>query len=359
MILKDKCQIYYINIFNSASKYLKENNDIIKLINCGLFLSEGNIFKIPSNNVKKANIICKTNYSKNYNSENSMLKNTDSLFHKKLHNKFFANYKNTSVNNPLNNTNSIINSNKFNDIKINNIKYINNNNKPLKDEKIFKIYSYLDKQKNESIFFKEKKANKNYFKNISKNNSEVIRKKYYKKEKFPIEELINPRKYIEYNLKTEPYDKKFLKSYNAQMKLINDKEFIRKKILERTDKIIKYNNNLFKLDVKQTKEDIFGKDLNEIKKVILDDGKKDFKSKYYDINDSFKEKNKKKIVLENNILKNINKSTRYKLINFDEEMNDIVTSTKNTTKYLNDISEKNKNLINNIKNIYNKSIKLQ
>ena len=40
-------------------------------------------------------------------------------------------------------------------------------------------------------------------------------------------------------------------------------------------------------------------------------------------------------------------------------MNDIMLSTKHTVKYLNDLSEKNSNLINNIKNIYERNIKSQ
>ena len=178
--------------------------------------------------------------------------------------------------------------------------------------------------------------------------------------------MINPRKYIDYNLKTEPYNTNFFKSFNAQIKLINNKEYICEKILDRTNKNIKYNDNFFNLSVKKNKEDIFNKDLKdlkEIKTVFLYNDKNILKLKNHDkniiINSQFKEKNKKKNLLQNRVIKNLSKIKRYKLFNFDEEMNDVMLSTKNTVKYLNDLSEKNSNLINNIKNIYERSMKFQ
>ena len=220
---------------NSSTKYFKEIKDKIKLINCGLYLSENNILKIP----KKLYSINKSNISKSH-------KNIYLLFHKnskflnqrkkkrnicqKYHNKGTFN-KNYSVNSKRNDI-----------IKINNDENKKKTmyyNVEIKKNEKSNIYSYLDekKYKVEEIIkslmndIKEKRNKKIIYNYLSRNISEITKptKSYYKKEKYPQEKITSTKNYIEYNLKTKPYNNNSINSFDTQIKFFKNRDYIIKK----------------------------------------------------------------------------------------------------------------------------------
>lgn len=315
---------------NSASKNLISNKAKIKLINCGLFLSESNILKIPQNIFKESNIY-KTVESKNLNYKNVIPFSSKSL--NKKQNKYL---KDRIFNNLIDKSDV----NKFKDY----YPLIENKKSKKNEEKVNKIINSLFKKSEESnsdrpIFYH---ANSTQYLSKMRNR----KKKYYNKELFPREKAINPKAYIEYNFKSDPSNKKLFKSYDIQIKCLNNNEENRIKILKRVNENNKFRDDIEKLEIyNDNNNDVSYKDLQKMEKNEFEN------KKNFNFNKMDKNSNKNKL---KNIFFNIDKTNENEydnLITFDVKMNNAMNSTNNTLKYLRRLSHKNVNLIKKINNL--------
>ena len=353
-------------IKNSASKHLKLNKERLKLFNCGLFLSESNILKIPSNKLKEHNRICNTVESNDcYNAKSFRLRNKNgNIF---LKDKFFQNFLDRIERNNIENINQ--NSPLFQNLSSKYIlrKRISENETEINES----INSEDIKDKNEFIPKKlsnseKKKVNEiiNSFLNKEENNDKKTifyhanssqylkfrkrRKKYYNKELFPREKSINPRAYIEYNLRANPNNKKYFKSYGIQVKCLNNEEENREKILKRVNESDKIRSSIGKMEVNSDAKN-YDNELKRIENVFFAD-KNNYRFNTLDNEANIRNNSRNKIGKK--IFK-IDKSNE-DLLTFDRKMNIAVTNTQNTLKYLKELSDKNVVLIKKINDlVYN------
>ena len=347
---------------NSASKHLKLNRERIKLFNCGLFISESNILKIPKNKLKEHNKICNTIESNDcYNTkslrsnkkENMLLKdkawenfldriekknmekiNHNSSLFQNLSSKFILRKK-ISENETENNE-----SFNFEDIKYKNEffpKKLSNNDKEKVDEI---INSFINKEEN--------KDKKNIF--YHANSSEYLkfrkrRKKYHTKELFPREKSINPKAYIEYNFRADPNNKNLFKSYKIQVKCLNNEEEHRVKILKRVNESDKLRHKFGKIEINSDAKN-YDNELKRIENVIFDD-KSNYRFNTLDNEPIIRNNSRSRIGKK--VFK-IDKSNEDKMT-FDRKMIIAVTNTENTLKYLKELSDKNVILIKKISDL--------
>jgi hypothetical protein len=353
------------HIKNSASKHLKLNKERLKLINCGLFLSESNILKIPINKLKEHNKICNSIESNDcYNTRSFRLRNKKGNF-------FFK---------------DIVYPNFLDRIEKKNMEKINHNSplfQNLSSKYILrKKISENETENDESILedikdrneFKPKKLSKNEKKEVNKiinsflnkeenndkktifyhaNSSQYLkfrkrRKKYYTKELFPREKSINPKAYIEYNFRADPNNKKLFKSYGIQVKCLNNEEENREKILKRVNESDKIRSSIGKMEVNSDAKN-YDNELKRIENVFFAD-KNNYRFNTLDNEANIRNNSRNKIGKK--IFK-IDKSNE-DLLTFDRKMNIAVTNTQNTLKYLKELSDKNVVLIKKINDlVYN------
>lgn len=354
------------HINNSASKHLKLNKERLKLFNCGLFLSESNILKIPMNKLKEHNKICNTIESNDcYNTKSFRLRNKNgNLF---LKDKVFQNFldriekknmERINHNSPLFQNlsskyilrkkiseNETENNESFNleDIKDKNEfipKKLSNNEKKKVNEI---INSFLNKEENndkKTIFYH---ANSSQYLKFRKR-----RKKYYTKELFPREKSINPKAYIEYNFRAEPNNKKLFKSYGIQVKCLNNEEENREKILKRVNESDNIRSSFGKIEVNSELKN-YDNELKRIENAYFAD-KNNYR--FNTIDNEANIRNNSRSRIGKKVFK-IDKSNE-DLITFDRKMNIAVTNTQNTLKYLQELSDKNVVLIKKITDlVYN------
>ena len=354
------------HINNSASKHLKLNKERLKLFNCGLFLSESNILKIPMNKLKERNKICNTIESNDcYNTKSFRLRNKNgNLF---LKDKVFQNFldriekknmERINHNSPLFQNlsskyilrkkiseNETENNESFNleDIKDKNEfipKKLSNNEKKKVNEI---INSFLNKEENndkKTIFYH---ANSSQYLKFRKR-----RKKYYTKELFPREKSINPKAYIEYNFRAEPNNKKLFKSYGIQVKCLNNEEENREKILKRVNESDNIRSSFGKIEVNSELKN-YDNELKRIENAYFAD-KNNYR--FNTIDNEANIRNNSRSRIGKKVFK-IDKSNE-DLITFDRKMNIAVTNTQNTLKYLQELSDKNVVLIKKITDlVYN------
>jgi len=354
------------HINNSASKHLKLNKERLKLFNCGLFLSESNILKIPTNKLKEHNKICNTIESNDcYNTKSFRLRNKNgNLF---LKDKVFQNFldriekknmERINHNSPLFQNlsskyilrkkiseNETENNESFNleDIKDKNEfipKKLSNNEKKKVNEI---INSFLNKEENndkKTIFYH---ANSSQYLKFRKR-----RKKYYTKELFPREKSINPKAYIEYNFRAEPNNKKLFKSYGIQVKCLNNEEENREKILKRVNESDNIRSSFGKIEVNSELKN-YDNELKRIENAYFSD-KNNYR--FNTIDNEANIRNNSRSRIGKKVFK-IDKSNE-DLITFDRKMNIAVTNTQNTLKYLQELSDKNIVLIKKITDlVYN------
>jgi hypothetical protein len=352
------------HINSSASKHLKLNKERLKLINCGLFLSESNILKIPINKLKEHNKICNSIESNDcYNTRSFRLRNKKGNF-------FFK---------------DIVYPNFLDRIEKKNMEKINHNSplfQNLSSKYILrKKISENETENDESILedikdrneFKPKKLSKNEKKEVNKiinsflnkeenndkktifyhaNSSQYLkfrkrRKKYYTKELFPREKSINPKAYIEYNFRADPNNKKLFKSYGIQVKCLNNEEENREKILKRVNESDKIRNSFGKIEVNSIAKN-YDNELKRIENVFFAD-KNSYRFNTLDNENDIRDNRNRR---ERKIFK-IDKSNE-DLLTFDRKMNIAVTNTQNTLKYLKELSDKNDVLIKKITDlVYN------
>lgn len=345
------------NIYSSAMKNLNSNKEKIKLINCGLVLSERNILTIKDSKFPKIKSIDSNEFKNTALFSNTFIqkkfknKNIDILDEKKINNfKYFNNYSNKS------NINKIIFRN--NDEKLNNIHYnlkiktFNNQKKKNPKKKI--IYSYSNKNLNKNKEdIKTPNNNKKENKTISYNTD----KPKSNNNNYTNVRSINPKKDLELKLKTEPNKIFTFKSFDALIKNLNNKKDYKEKIL---NNIIQSNKNKYNL-----------KQLNQLNvnynyfKSHSNDLKKKEKIYLYNNNNNFIfSRNKNNFSKNNTSIGNIAKTKNkiYKieiynknkdLISFDEKMNNLMNSTEKTIKYLNKLSGKNETIIKKINILFN------
>ena len=354
------------HINNSASKNLKLNKERLKLFNCGLFISESNILKIPRNKLKEHNKICNTIDSNDgYNTKSFRLRNKKgNIFLKdKVYQNFLdriekKNMEKINHNSPLfqNLSSKYILRKKINENETeNNESFILEDIKD-KNEFISKKLSNNDKEKvneiiNSFLNKEENKDKKTMF--YHANSSQYLkfrkrRKKYYTKELFPREKSINPKAYIEYNFRADPNNKQLFKSYGIQVKCLNNQEEHRVKILKRVNESDKLRNKFGKIEV-NTDAKTYDNELKRIENVFFAD-KSNYRFNTIDnepnIRNNIRSRIGKKVF-------QIDKSNEDK-ITFDRKMNIAITSTENTLKYLKELSDKNVVLIKKISDlVYN------
>ena len=348
------------HINNSASKHLKLNKERLKLFNCGLFLSESNILKIPMNKLKEHNKICNTIESNDcYNTKSFRLRNKNgNLF---LKDKVFQNFldriekknmERINHNSPLfqNLSSKYILRKKISENETENNESFNLEDNKDKNEFIPKKLSNNEKKKvNEIINSFLNKEENNDKKTIfyHANSSQYLkfrkrRKKYYTKELFPREKSINPKAYIEYNFRAEPNNKKLFKSYGIQVKCLNNEEENREKILKRVNESDNIRSSIGKMEVNSELKN-YDNELKRIENAYFSD-KNNYR--FNTIDNEANIRNNSRSRIGKKVFK-IDKSNE-DLITFDRKMNIAVTNTQNTLKYLQELSDKNVVLIKKI-----------
>ena len=350
------------NINNSASKNLKLNKERLKLFNCGLFISESNILKMPRNKLKEHNKIFNTIESNDCNNTKSFRFNKkENMFLKdKVYQNFLdriekKNKEKINHNSPLfqNLSSKYILRKKISENETENNESINLEDIKDKNEFIPKKLSNNDKEKvneiiNSFLNKEENKDKKTIF--YHANSSQYLkfrkrRKKYHTKELFPREKSINPKAYIEYNFRADPNNKKLFKSYGIQVKCLNNEEEHRIKILKRVNESDKLRNKFGKIEVNSDAKN-YDNELKRIENVFFAD-----KNNYH-FNTIDNESN-----IRNNSRNGIGKkefkidNTNEDKITFDRKMNIAITNTQNTLKYLKELSDKNVVLIKKISDL--------
>ena len=318
---------------NSSIKYFSSNKVFNKFKNYGLFLTESNILKIQNTKYPKYNLKYKAINSE----DNKKLFSLDSkaLFLKKFKNKLInsllkenSKRKGKSFNifylNMSNNTKSVINKENIKTQRETSRKTIN-----LKSKKS-QINSYLDKKTKANKILELLTNN-----NISSRKMNDFNTKY-NKNNFPYSKSINPKEYIKFNLQIHPCKADLFKSHSFIMKCVNTKKYNRNQNLKEIEKLEEELNIIDKIKFYPHHDD---NDLNDLKKL---------KKIYF--SDNLNNENKNNNLMRNNykILKIQKTKENEHLINFDEKMNLVMDSNKNTIQYLNNLSEKNDSLIGKI-----------
>ena len=376
---------------NSACKYLTTYNDNLRLFKSGLLLSENNILKInqklSNSTFKNKNLIQQnknnetydTNYffpQKNNNSAyeeaifSNILSKRKTKTLKPIYN-FFPNLtanKNTKLSNQNNERektvtfpNFKIQKKKYNEITITEYKQQNN----IKKRNNIKCLTTKNDNSNDKEINAQKIVNSLIVKkdnNTSKklhhiNSSEYLKYKR-KKGKFPIENSISPASYIDVNLKRFPNDKQMFKSFNIQLKSLNNKMEFRDKILKQVDENFRnrkkvenlknpHNNEFYSDFSKKNIEELFLKNKNDNKNNLhfnLYD--------YYNNIHKMKVNNRTKYIIKN--IGNLKKALKVdkKSINFDQRMKKAEVSTIKAVNYLKSLSLSNNKMMKEVLDIY-------
>ena len=381
---------------NSACKFLKSYNDNQRLFNCGLLISENNILKI---NIKFPNSSIKTNtnYTSDYNIDETnpniytfnkkyfYPKKTDDSFYgeflsnnlRKKQNKKRINpiYYNIFHNLSINKNESKLNQ-KYNKMAITSFPLFNkkkiSNKVTISEHKIYrKIKKDLKKNILTNNDSKEKSGNKvekivNSLITLKKekekklhhvNSSENLLLKKNKYENFPKEKTISPFAYIDYNLRNSPGDKKLFKSFNKQLKSLNNKPEYRDRILNQVD-----TNNRNRLKIEGLRNEVNNKIYIDLKKKEMTelflDKKKDNKNMlHFNLFDYYNNihnlKANKRIKFNKNYekIKKLFKDNK-RIITFDKKLDNFEISTLKAIKHLDSLSFSNRKMMKNILNIY-------
>ena len=210
---------------------------------------------------------------------------------------------------------------------------------------------------NKIIYLIVKKDNNTSKKLHHINSSEYLKYKR-KKGKFPIENSISPASYIDVNLKRFPNDKQMFKSFNIQLKSLNNKMEFRDKILKQVDENFRnrkkvenlknpHNNEFYSDFSKKNIEELFLKNKNDNKNNLhfnLYD--------YYNNIHKMKVNNRTKYIINN--IGNLKKALKVdkKSINFDQRMKKAEISTIKAVNYLKSLSLSNNKMMKEVLDIY-------
>lgn len=391
------------NLNNSACKYLTTYNDNLRLLNSGLHLTENNILRIKKYYPNSTTINKTTSTYQNCNTEANTINaknvypkiNNESFYEKA----FFSNIlkkkqnKKISSNNMFklfpdlteNKNTSITKIKEKNDQRENNKNNISifpfcSSNRLYKVEVTnFDIYVKDKKDKSKSLTTKEdNKTNsvqveKIVHSLINSNNSDnnkkklhhassteklSLKKKEYKKDDYPKEKSISPMTYIDYNLKTNPGNRNLFKSFDTQIKCINNKIQYREKILNQVD--TNYRNRLKVESLKNEHNDNYYMNNNKkkINEIFLQNKNYNKKNLHFNINNYYNNINKikangryqfdQKFIKLQKVLKN-----KINLLTFDKKMKNVENSMITAIKHLDNLSISNRKMMKNVLNIYN------
>ena len=300
---------------------IRNSSNDLKIFNYGLHLNKNNTLKINNNNniLKKFSVYNRTAFNNNINFDNIIKLNSIKEKKWKILKPLFE--KNEIVENK---TEKLILKNNIN--KYNNKCHSIEKGKKETSLEIEKIVSSLINNENDK---KNNDINLNKYLSFKKNKEKI-------NETFPRENSIHPKKYISYNLRNDPLNSKLYKSFNTQIKCLNNKVNYRKKILEGIDACNRYRPKIENLK--------FGSNKNKLTEEFF---KNEHNNKFH-----FNLFN----YYNNNILKmkNYNKK-KFKekcLLTFDEKLKNMEKNTKNSIEYSKNLSLINKKMLNKINEIY-------
>ena len=367
------------NINISACKFLTTYNENIRLHNSGLLLSENNILKInknfpySTNKTKTSNTDFYTKTESNPFNINYFYpkNNSTNTFYEEV---FFSNILKKRQNKNLKPNNHFIRDLTINKIKkvpfpfltqkkkINKTTITNYKINAKEQKKNVKSFTIKNNCKENSIEVEKilhnliNNKNENARKLHHANSSENLSLKNIKNQKYPKEKSISPICYIDFNLKKNPEKKEFFKSFNTQIKCLNNKAEYRKTILSQVD-----TNYRHRLKVENLKNDYNNIDSDKNKKIeelltnIKNDNKNNFHFNLYDYyNNIHKTKKKTKQITNRNIAK-LEKIfyNKQNLISFDKKLKNVEVSTIKAIKHLDSLSHNNRKMLKDILNIYN------
>ena len=183
----------------------------------------------------------------------------------------------------------------------------------------------------------------------------MLKKNKY--ENFPKEKTISPFAYIDYNLRNSPGDKKLFKSFNKQLKSLNNKPEYRDRILNQVD-----TNNRNRLKIEGLRNEVNNKIYIDLKKKEMTelflDKKKDNKNMlHFNLFDYYNNihnlKANKRIKFNKNYekIKKLFKDNK-RIITFDKKLDNFEISTLKAIKHLDSLSFSNRKMMKNILNIY-------
>ena len=387
------------NLNTTACKYLTSYNDNLRLLNSGLYLTENNILRIkkyyPNSTTKtKATSTYQTTEGNTFNSKNFYPKITNESFYEKV---FFSNILKKKQNkkiSPINMYNIFPDLTENKNTSITKIKEkkekgennnrrisvfpFNSSNELCKVEITnFDRYEKYKKDKTKSLTSKQdNKANSvqvekivNSLINNNDNNKKKLhhasstenlslKKKEYKKENYPKEKSISPMTYIDYNLKTTPGNKNLFKSFDTQIKCINNKIQFREKILNQVD--ANYRHRLKVESLKNQHNDNYYMNYNkkDINELFLRNKNYNKNNLHFNIYDYYNNINKIKAngryQFDQKFIK-LQKDTKNKknLLTFDKKMKNVENSMIKAVKYLDNLSISNRKMMKKVLNIYN------
>ena len=300
------------------------NNDL-KISNYGLHLNKNNTLKIKNNNIlKNFSIYNRTVFNNNYDNDI----NLNSI------------EKKYSILKPFNERNEIVGSKTEKIILKNNVNKYQNKCRSIKKGKketsleIEKIVSSLINNENGENNNKNIDINLNKYLSFKKNKEKI-------NETFPRENSISPKNYISYNLQNDPLNDKLYKSFNIQIKCINNKAEYRKKILEGIDACNRYRPKIENLK--------FGSNLRLNKNKLAEELFKNEHNNKFHFN-LFKYYNNNILKMKNYNRKKFNEKC---LMTFDEKMKSVEKMTKNSIEYSKNLSNTNKIMLKKINEMYN------
>ena len=205
-----------------------------------------------------------------------------------------------------------------------------------------------------SLIVKTNRKNKKRLHHISSSKYLIYKKK---KDKFPIKNSISPASYIDFNLKKSPEEKSLFRSFNIQLKTLNNNMEYRQRILNQADanyrnrkKVEKlknqHNNDFYSNFIKRKVEKLFLKNDN--------DNKQNLHFNLYDYyNNIHKMKVNNRFQYNNKNIGNLKKEFKNNLINFDKKMKTAEISTIKAVKHLDSLSQSNNKMMKEVLDIYN------
>ena len=363
------------------SKYLTTYNDTKRLFNSGLHLLDNNILTIDKTiRNSKMNITKQYNFTEpntyDLNNFHPYINSKKMDFSKSVFSKHNDNLKpiyNLIPNLKLNKT--LSKGNNDNKDEIASFPYFKQRKKI--NRNIIRNYNKIEKKYKNKIKCltsenntsdNSKEVEKIIDSLISINNNKIIKKGLHhaefislkkNKEKFPLEKSISPAFYIDFNLHKEPENKQLFRSFNTQLKCLNNRIEFREKILkqvETNDRNRLKVDNLKNIHNSEFYTDLCNKRIGNIFLIDKNYNKTNLHFNLYDyynsihkmkVKNRFKFNNKKFEKLKNNIKENKN------LITFDKKLKNAQNSTIKAVKYLDSLSKKNNKMLKKIFNIYN------
>lgn len=375
------------NMNISACKCLTSYNQNRRLFDSGLLLSENNILKInkkaPNSTIKSKNNDTDYYIRTETNPFNSHYfyprKNNNTFYEEIIFSNVLKKKQNKSLR-PIYNfiSNLTINKNKTSSKESNNrtkmkFPYLTKKKKINKNTiSNFKINAKTNNNQNKSLTIKnnindsievEKIVNNLITGNNNNNDNkkrlhhinslEHLSIKNLKNLKYPMKNSISPITYIKYHLKKNPQNKEYFRSFNTQLKCLNNKAEFRKAILNQVD--TNYRNRLKVENLKNecNSNDYYMKD--KIEEIFLNENNDKKNNFHFNLNDYYNnipKNNMRNKINKNAKLEKIFKDNNKHLITFYKKLNNFETSTLKAIKHLDSLSQDNRKMLKNILNIY-------